>query len=99
MPDLSVFFNRFNISAEFYATQWCWTLDWLGRVEKDPSCGDGDISPLESKQVELFGSLGPRLGPFNLGILTIASDVQLCAACIRMLFTEVLGVCRCFASK
>eukprot|EP00435_Cladocopium_sp_Y103_P037387 s3053_g9.t2 len=26
LPDLSVFFNRFNISAEFYATQWFLTL-------------------------------------------------------------------------
>ena len=28
LPDLSAFFNRFNISAEFYATQW-WTPELL----------------------------------------------------------------------
>ena len=30
LPDLSVFFNRFKISAEFYATQWYWTQSWAG---------------------------------------------------------------------
>ena len=53
LPDLSAYFNRFNISAEFYATQWCGLNSRASNYELHSSFGS--LSEQESLKNRLPG--------------------------------------------